>query len=99
MRRASPNIRRSTLIALHRTIDGDGQVREQFRTLHPADAREAAAMPCSAGAFAIVEDAAPGPTAMIADETMSVDEAGAVDLLDLAGTAGPSARERGDRGS
>lgn len=47
-----------TLIALHRHVDTDGAVREQFRTLSKAGAREAAQMPCSAGAFAIVEDAA-----------------------------------------
>jgi hypothetical protein len=45
-----------TLIALHRTMDHDGTVREQFRTLSRADARQAAQMPCSAGAFAVVED-------------------------------------------
>ena len=45
-----------TLIALHRSQDKDGSIREQFRTLRPADAQEAARMPCSAGAFAIVED-------------------------------------------
>jgi Family of unknown function (DUF6505) len=45
-----------TLIAMHRTVDADGNIREQFRTLHAADAKEASQMPCSAGAFAIVED-------------------------------------------
>lgn len=53
-----------TLIAMHRTMDGDGNIREQFRTLHAADAKEASQMPCSAGAFAIVEDdsaSAPAP--------------------------------------
>jgi Family of unknown function (DUF6505) len=45
-----------TLIAMHRTVDAEGTIREQFRTLKPADAREASQMPCSAGAFAIVED-------------------------------------------
>jgi Family of unknown function (DUF6505) len=52
-----------TLIALHRTVDADGNIREQFRTLRPSDAREAAQMPCSAGAFAIVEDEAAPLTA------------------------------------
>lgn len=47
-----------TLIALHRTVDADGSLREQFRTLSRADARQTAQMPCSAGAFAIVEDEA-----------------------------------------
>ncbi len=65
-----------TLIALHRTFDADGNIREQFRTLHPAEAREAAQMPCSAGAFAIVEDYdAPAAAAVSGAE---------VDLLDLA---------------
>lgn len=46
-----------TLVALHRSVREDGSIAEQFRTLHTsADARAAAAMPCSAGAFAIVED-------------------------------------------
>ncbi len=44
-----------TLIAMHRSLDAEGQIRELFRTLRPADARDAAQMPCSAGAFAIVE--------------------------------------------
>jgi hypothetical protein len=47
-----------TLVALHRTLGPDGAVREQFRTFaRQAEAREAAAMPCSAGAFAIIEEA------------------------------------------
>jgi hypothetical protein len=44
-----------TLIALHRTITADGDLSEQFRTLSKATARDDAKMPCSAGAFAIVE--------------------------------------------
>ncbi|MFM9942388.1 MAG: DUF6505 family protein [Hyphomicrobiaceae bacterium] len=67
-----------TLIALHRTLDGDGNIREQFRTLHAADAREAAQMPCSAGAFAIVDD----DGAVEAGQSTGV--AGDVDLFDLA---------------
>ena len=63
-----------TLIALHRTFDADGTIREQFRTLRPADAREAAQMPCSAGAFAIVED-----------ESGEPDSGDTLDLVDLAG--------------
>lgn len=47
-----------TLIAVHRTITDDGEISEQFRTFHAADARQATAMPCSAGAFAVVEDEA-----------------------------------------
>lgn len=75
-----------TLIALHRTIDKDGNIREQFRTLHPADAREAAQMPCSAGAFAIVEDAQAAGDA--ADAIAQNDDAG-VDLLGLARARSP----------
>lgn len=45
-----------TLVALHRTATGDGSISEQFRTLSKATAREDAKMPCSAGAFAIVDD-------------------------------------------
>ena len=68
-----------TLIAMHRTVDKDGDIREQFRTLRPADAREAAQMPCSAGAFAIVaDDGASG----------SDDGADAVSLVDLAAGRG-----------
>ena len=68
-----------TLIALHRTLDKSGQIREQFRTLRPADARDAAQMPCSAGAFAIVEDQAP--------DDLDSRERQEVDLLSLAGFA------------
>jgi hypothetical protein len=45
-----------TLVAVHRTIIDDGSIAEQFRTFHAADAKQATAMPCSAGAFAVVED-------------------------------------------
>jgi hypothetical protein len=63
-----------TLVALHRTVTTGGEISEQFRTLSKATAAKDAAMPCSAGAFAIVEDEA----ASAAD-----DDAG-VDLADLA---------------
>lgn len=65
-----------TLIAMHRTRDGQGQIRELFRTLRPADARDAAQMPCSAGAFAIVEagdDAAEPLGELSAAESQEVD--------------------------
>lgn len=73
-----------TLIALHRTIGDDGSIREQFRTLYAADAKAAAAMPCSAGAFAIVDD----------DGTPDAPEAptGAAEEVDLLGLL-----ERGQR--
>ncbi len=45
-----------TLVALHRSVRDDGSVSEQFRTLSTNKAREDSQMPCSAGAFAIVED-------------------------------------------
>jgi hypothetical protein len=45
-----------TLVAIHRTITPDGEISEQFRTFHSADAKQATAMPCSAGAFSVVED-------------------------------------------
>lgn len=45
-----------TLVAVHRTVTPDGEIYEQFRTFHAADAKQAAAMPCSAGAFSVVED-------------------------------------------
>ena len=70
-----------TLIALHRTLDSDGNIREQFRTLRPADARDSAQMPCSAGAFAIVEDE--GQTGRL-----TAAEAREVDLVSLAKPAG-----------
>ena len=46
-----------TLVALHRSVRDDGSVSEQFRTFHAADARQGSQMPCSAGAFAIIEEA------------------------------------------
>lgn len=73
-----------TLVALHRQTGDDGAVREQFRTLHKAAATEAARMPCSAGAFAIVEDAA----------AAAHDAAAApADDIDLAALIGGGARE------
>ncbi len=45
-----------TLVAVHRAVTADGEISEQFRTFHAADAKQATAMPCSAGAFAVVED-------------------------------------------
>jgi Family of unknown function (DUF6505) len=50
-----------TLIAVHRTVNADGDISEQFRTFHAADAKQATAMPCSAGAFSVVEDEQPTP--------------------------------------
>jgi hypothetical protein len=47
-----------TLIAVHRSITADGEISEQFRTFHAADAKQAIAQPCSAGAFSVVEDEA-----------------------------------------
>jgi Family of unknown function (DUF6505) len=49
-----------TLVAVHRSLNDDGEISEQFRTFHSADAKRATAMPCSAGAFAVVEDEAGG---------------------------------------
>lgn len=79
-----------TLIAMHRTIDKDGNFREQFRTLKPAEAREAAQMPCSAGAFGIVED----DGALAADDGAGPAGGADVDLVDLA-----QARSGGKRGA
>ena len=45
-----------TLVAVHRTITDYSSISEQFRTFHEANAKKAASMPCSAGAFAVVED-------------------------------------------
>ena len=45
-----------TLVAIHRTLTAEGEISEQFRTFHTADAKRATAMPCSAGAFAVVEE-------------------------------------------
>lgn len=45
-----------TLVALHRSVNDDGHVSEQFRTFAEAGARKATTMPCSAGAFALVPD-------------------------------------------
>jgi hypothetical protein len=67
-----------TLVALHRTVGEDGTVSEQFRTFARADAGRATAMPCSAGAFAIVpddENRADGPAG---DDGDDIDLAGLV---------------------
>lgn len=60
-----------TLVALHRTLNADGDITEQFRTLNKATARDDAKMPCSAGAFAMVEDEAAG--AAVAGDDAGVD--------------------------
>lgn len=52
-----------TLIALHRTLDAQGEISERFRTFHAADARQAVSRPCSAGAFSVVEDTGEAGTA------------------------------------
>jgi hypothetical protein len=44
-----------TLVALHRSLTPEGHFSEQFRTLSTAKARDDVKMPCSAGAFGIVE--------------------------------------------
>lgn len=75
-----------TLVALHRQTGDDGEVREQFRTLHKAAATEAARMPCSAGAFAIVEDAAAAAHDLAAAPA---------DDVDLAALVGGDARQGG----
>jgi hypothetical protein len=75
-----------TLVALHRTIDADGALKEQFRTLHAATAREEARMPCSAGAFAVVEEA---EAALAATAMAAQVEAEEVDLAALMG-GGPA---------
>jgi hypothetical protein len=48
-----------TLIAVHRTITADGEISEQYRTFHAADAKQATAQPCSAGAFSVIDDDSP----------------------------------------
>ncbi len=63
-----------TLVALHRWLRDDGSVSEQFRTFHAADARQGAQMPCSAGAFAIIEEA----------EDADANALGSADAIDLA---------------
>jgi hypothetical protein len=50
-----------TLVGLNRSLNADGEISEQYRTFHAADASRATAMPCSAGAFAVVEDEAAEP--------------------------------------
>jgi Family of unknown function (DUF6505) len=45
-----------TLVAVHRTLTAAGEISEQFRTFHAADAKQATAQPCSAGAFSVVDD-------------------------------------------
>jgi Family of unknown function (DUF6505) len=67
-----------TLVALHRSVRDDGSVSEQFRTFHAADARQGSQMPCSAGAFAIIEEAEAADAAA---------DTGASDAIDLAALA------------
>ncbi len=81
-----------TLIALHRTLDGEGHIKEQFRTLYAADAREAAQMPCSAGAFAIVDDDGAAEPAHATGR-----DAGDVDLFDLASRSAAASSKAGSR--
>lgn len=75
-----------TLIALNRRIAKDGSITEQFRTFAKADARQATAMPCSAGAFAIVDDdgAAEGLDASALAGVVGVADMSG-DTIDLAG--------------
>ncbi len=65
-----------TLVAVHRSVNEDGEISEQFRTFHSADAKRATAMPCSAGAFAVVEDHS-GPEADEIDFAILVAASGA----------------------
>lgn len=74
------------LVALHRTLDREGSIREQFRTLRPAEARQAAQMPCSAGAFAIVEDQQAAQEAL--DGAGGDASGGDISLVDLASARG-----------
>jgi hypothetical protein len=65
-----------TLIALQRSVDGEGEVRERFRTLKPA--------PQTRAQF---DQPWVRPITMVAEEEPSIDEA--VDLMDLAQTDRP----------
>lgn len=40
-----------TVVALHRAVGQDGEIMEQFRTLHRAESPAGDGLPCSAGAF------------------------------------------------
>ncbi len=80
-----------TLVALNRKLADDGSISEQFRTFHAADALRATAMPCSAGAFAVVDaDAADGE----AFDSEAGDGGGApgggIDLAALVGGRAPA---------
>jgi hypothetical protein len=75
-----------TLVAVHRSFRDDGSIAEQFRTFHAADARQGSSMPCSAGAFAIVEDE--GAHDLAAAESVDVD---------LTALLAGSSREQGPR--
>ncbi|MDZ4843528.1 MAG: DUF6505 family protein [Hyphomicrobium aestuarii] len=57
-----------TLVALSRRAGDDGAIVEQFRTFAMADAKQATSMPCSVGAFAIV-DADPEDSATSVETT------------------------------
>jgi hypothetical protein len=67
-----------TLVALSRTVRDDGSVSEQFRTFHSAaEAKAGSQMPCSAGAFSVIED-----------ESAVSDPGDAIDLAALATSEG-----------
>lgn len=59
-----------TIIALNRRLDSDGEIKEQFRTLRPAESTAGDGLPCSAGAF-------------FAEEINEPEEGEAVDLAAL----------------
>lgn len=80
-----------TLVALHRKLGTDGEIHEQFRTFQMADAKQAASMPCSAGAFAIVDDESMGVGAD--DGSVPGDESEGIDLAALAAQAARPVKE------
>lgn len=75
-----------TLVALHRKVTADGRISEQFRTFAKADARQATAMACSTGAFAIVDDDG-------SDDPSAAPDGETLDLTALAAARRPATAE------
>lgn len=75
-----------TLVAVARKAKPDGSISEQFRTFQVNDRAAATSMPCSAGAFAIVDD--DGALAAAHDEAVSASEHIDLSAMIAARTAG-----------
>jgi hypothetical protein len=82
-----------TLVALNRKVTAEDGISEQFRTFHAADAGRATAMPCSAGAFAVVEEDDGGAAQQMASEDARDDVVIDLAAMVAARKPAPPARE------